>query len=1724
MALANVASLFAARGLRVLMVDWDLEAPGLEGFFVSDANALESVQSRLGVIDLLATYKTDHRTLPFALPADVKGKESPSIVVGIEEIVAVLEASLPPLRPFLVPCVLPRNARGDGSLSLLPAGARAGARFNSYASAVQGFDWNDFYTSYHGEAYFEWLRRQLDACADVVLIDSRTGVTEMGGVCAQQLADVVVSFCAPNDQNVAGTTKMARALKRPEVASARGRELQVLIVPSRIDRSAQVQRNVFVREFNDAASGFLPSIFKDLAVEPASLQLPYTPAYSYEEKVIIGSESGDRELEDAYGRLAAHLAVLTPEGRAIRQHMSEDVARMFPTLVPRVTIAITAETPVEATIPVLAGLEREGISFWADVVAIGTNDTEASRAQQIQRSEHLVIVTTGESVVRPEVRSLWIRARTQGVTPHIVFTDATAYDPPALWLEAARMNSLAFLDSTRFFAALRESSGRARSPLMAPAVDPGWAERDEDVSEALHLSTTISSSAVNGRAGSYALVGPAGCGKTVLAAQACQSDTLLSAFPGGILWGSVAQGTLPVIGEMFAALTGDRREFASVAVAIAALSDQLLSRRALVVLDDVQSSVDFEPFLRLGPEVTLFIITRDHQVAGRMQLKLELPEAVPTDARAIITSQLVQRGITVELSDQPALERFVDWLGRSPALLTAASNSIARYRQQGSGTLSQTFDTLRETAAKIGVICAVADDDSTIRSLRAGVLASIDRLSPEDRTAFIKLAQIGSRPEFDVDGGALTLWGGARENRLATVARLGEASLVYSKSAGARFTLPSLVQAVLLDVYATKTGVSEATPSVKDLIATARELVRPGTSATADDLLAHAKKLKQASAFRYARILFERARDFDSLTPAQIARAGRELVFCTYKDVDLPVTRFDRAFALLDEVDPIDSSTEPETFGLAGAIYKQRWMTLARKEDLERSLSFYLRGMALGVEKDLGYCAINAAFLLDVLGSQQTAGAAATPSSATFNGVDANTVRASLINTLPPLAQRVGSEGLLRDWWFKVTVAEAYFGLRQYDAAERWLADARSLPGVAEWQLEATARQLIAIARLQDRDAGAPNSAAWRLVRTLVGNDDTAAFNLFRGKVGLALSGGGFRASLFHIGVLARMAECDVLRQVQVLSCVSGGSIIGAHYYLELRKLLQDKADADITRDDYVALIQRVADDFLAGVQRNIRARVMASVNRNLRVVFSRDYTRTHCLGELYESEIFSRVNDGEGKEPRWLSGLFIRPKNASPEFTPRRDNWRRSNKVPELVLNATTLNTGHSWQFTASWMGEPPDVVGGEIDTAPRLRRMYYDEAPDEHHKVRLGHAVAASSCVPGLFEPLALAGLFPNMTIRLVDGGVHDNQGTGSLLEESCDVMLVSDASGQLESLGEPNPSPLAVPLRANGALMARVRDAQYRELDARRWSTLLRGLTFLHLKKDLQSSALDWLGAHDPADPAEESSVGTDDVKTSYGVRRDVQAALAGIRTDLDSFSTTESYALMLSGYRMATAYLHTAFPEAAAGKVQPQRWRFVAVEDEMTAGGTPESETRRLLDVLDVGKHQAFRLFRLSPSARASALVVILGGSWWIAKVLLTSLAPVLLTTWVGSRLIRWIAEHSLILRSAALQGQPVDWRRAAASVGTLAAGLIAIYATYVAYLAFQPGRATDQPMHRPTRLFLRIGAVGVATIGWLVANFQLIVLERASRSTGEVKSEEPRVSTPSRNRSRSPRSQ
>ena len=119
-------------------------------------------------------------------------------------------------------------------------------------------------------------------------------------------------------------------------------------------------------------------------------------------------------------------------------------------------------------------------------------------------------------------------------------------------------------------------------------------------------------------------------------------------------------------------------------------------------------------------------------------------------------------------------------------------------------------------------------------------------------------------------------------------------------------------------------------------------------------------------------------------------------------------------------------------------------------------------------------------------------------------------------------------------------------------------------------------------------------------------------------RIGLALSGGGFRAALFHVGVLARLAELGILRRVEVISSVSGGSIIGALYYIHVKNLLERKPDSEITDEDYVELVETIHREFRVAVQKNLRARAFLNPAKNLWMAKA-TYSRSDRIGDLYD-------------------------------------------------------------------------------------------------------------------------------------------------------------------------------------------------------------------------------------------------------------------------------------------------------------------------------------------------------------------------------------------------------------------------------------------------------------------------------------------------------------------------
>ncbi|MCB1729813.1 MAG: patatin-like phospholipase family protein [Halieaceae bacterium] len=448
-------------------------------------------------------------------------------------------------------------------------------------------------------------------------------------------------------------------------------------------------------------------------------------------------------------------------------------------------------------------------------------------------------------------------------------------------------------------------------------------------------------------------------------------------------------------------------------------------------------------------------------------------------------------------------------------------------------------------------------------------------------------------------------------------------------------------------------------------------------------------------------------------------------------------------------------------------------------------------------------------------------------------------------------------------------------------------------------------------------------------MNTTVAQTTLACDEARAGKLGLALSGGGFRAALFHIGVLARLAECDLLRHVAVISTVSGGSIIGAFYYLKVKQLLEgSRADGlQPSADAFRQLVRELEVEFLPAMQRNLRILAFADRLDNARMLAS-DYSSSQRLAKLFDTCFFAPA---EGAGRTLLKDLPIRPRaGASADAV-----------TPVLLLNATALNTGHQFQMTGSFVGEPEvsSVVGGTA-AMPMLPRLAMDDttlSPRQRkrlHQLSLGEAVAASCCVPGLFEPFSLEDLYQDdqgedVTVRLVDGGIFDNQGLVALFEEGCTHFICSDASESLQWQSQPTELIHQVAMRANDIMMDRIRHETMAELP------------------------------REQPDRYAVFTLGDSDGNTAFGEdTRHFLQALRDIRTDLDAFSDLEAWSLMYHGFTLSGLRLNATTPDSARPDSQ-EAWRFHRIE---ALAGDP-AQRRRLLRHLDVGSRQFLKVFYL-----------------------------------------------------------------------------------------------------------------------------------------------------------------
>ncbi len=268
---SNIAAyLFYHKGKKVLLWDWDFEAPGQHYFFGLKNKDIQ----KDGTLELLEEYMITMR----------KGGEiKPSDLTYV-----TAEKNITPLRS-----PDSSNTGKTGCIDLLAAGAYE----NDFGYRANNFDWFEFYSMMDGANYIEHLKAQLETLGyDYILIDSRTGISDYSGICNIQLPAINVLVVAPTLQNFEGCKSIIEKIQKAEYHKIKKTKPRILPILSRLDFS-NPHYNEWVLRFAEYFSPvikqlgeefdleFLPEIFSDVYFKDTFL--PYTQAISAGENILF---------------------------------------------------------------------------------------------------------------------------------------------------------------------------------------------------------------------------------------------------------------------------------------------------------------------------------------------------------------------------------------------------------------------------------------------------------------------------------------------------------------------------------------------------------------------------------------------------------------------------------------------------------------------------------------------------------------------------------------------------------------------------------------------------------------------------------------------------------------------------------------------------------------------------------------------------------------------------------------------------------------------------------------------------------------------------------------------------------------------------------------------------------------------------------------------------------------------------------------------------------------------------------------------------------------------------------------------------------------------------------------------------------------------------------------------------------------------------------------------
>jgi tetratricopeptide (TPR) repeat protein len=273
MSLVNIACLMVKQGKKVLLIDWDLEAPGLHSFFNDSIK-----KDALGLVDFI----TDATTF---IKEEANNNDEGYFKFLNENIHNYIQKDI-------------SIEKSELKLDIIKAG-----KFDeNYTNKLNEIDWISFYKN--APSFFRTFAEFLEVQYDYILIDSRTGLSDTGGVCTMLMPQILVLVFALNNQNLNGVIDVARQSVNYRFDSNDSRDLTILPLPSRIDNQNSTELEIWIQNYTEKFQNLFKELYllDDCALENYFniAKIPYKPTHAYGENIPVLIENVNNDLFISY--------------------------------------------------------------------------------------------------------------------------------------------------------------------------------------------------------------------------------------------------------------------------------------------------------------------------------------------------------------------------------------------------------------------------------------------------------------------------------------------------------------------------------------------------------------------------------------------------------------------------------------------------------------------------------------------------------------------------------------------------------------------------------------------------------------------------------------------------------------------------------------------------------------------------------------------------------------------------------------------------------------------------------------------------------------------------------------------------------------------------------------------------------------------------------------------------------------------------------------------------------------------------------------------------------------------------------------------------------------------------------------------------------------------------------------------------------------------------------